>query len=159
MKKQIKLNQKIQCAFFLTVAVFLTACGGKSDVAPNSSIVVSNNSDAVSQSSAATAISAVDLYNAYKKDAAAADARFKGKPLTVTGEIFLATEKSITGVPVAAFKVDNKDGVSCKFPEQQKDAVGKLKEGQTATFNCEVKGAIALSSFYGVELQNCAVVK
>ena len=151
MKEQLKLKQKIKCAVLLAAAIFSVNCISRK----------SKDSTSVSspdkQSSSAITISAADLYDAYKKDAAAADARFAGKTVAVSGEIYLATEKSITGEPVAAFKADNKDGVSCKFPEAQKAAVGKLREGQTATFDCEVKGAIALKSFYGVALQNCEI--
>ncbi|MGI8467919.1 MAG: OB-fold protein [Pyrinomonadaceae bacterium] len=154
MKKQTSKTKLIALAFCLAGAFFLINCSSsKTDL--NASANAANGSGQIS--APATTISAVDLYNAYKKDQSAADARFKGKTVQVSGEIFLATEKSITGVPVAAFKADNKDGVSCKFPESQKDAVGKLKEGQTATFKCQVKGAIALSSFYGVELNECAI--
>lgn len=108
-------------------------------------------------SSPVMTVSAIDLYNEYKKDQTSADKKYKDKIVQVSGEIFLATEKSMTGEPVASFKADGKDGVLSKFPEAQRDSVGKLKAGQMATFTCEVKGAILMKSFYGVELQNCAV--
>lgn len=108
-------------------------------------------------SPSAITISANDLYNDYKKDQNAADQKYKGKSVRVSGEVFVATEKSMTGEPIAAFKVDGKDGVSGKFQQSQKQAVGNLKIGEKKTFKCTVNGALVTGTFYGVILENCVV--
>ncbi len=152
-------KQLINLILVLIVLNFVLSCrlfnfNSSSDTPANG---VNTTNKTVNESAEFESISATDLYNAYKKDQAAADQKFKGKTIVVTGEISLVTEKSLTGEPVAAFKVDGKDGVSGKFIESQKAAVGKLKEGQTATFKCQVKGPLVVSSFAGVLLQNCEV--
>ena len=81
------------------------------------------------------AVNAADLYKAYDNDEQAADARYKGRQLSVTGVVEEIKLEGEQGVVVDLQGGDFMDTVFCFFDDSQKPAVAKLKKGQKVTIN------------------------
>ena len=80
-------------------------------------------------------ISAEDLYKAYESNEAEADKLYQGKMLIVTGTVGDASTPDVIGNPYVGLTDARKSPiVQCLgFAVDQKDAVSKLKTGQTVT--------------------------
>lgn len=81
------------------------------------------------------AITADDLYSAYVTNAVAADERFKGKVLAVSGTV-QGVAKYGKGSAVNLPTSNGKGVIQCYFEEEQNQAVAKLRRGQQATIKC-----------------------
>jgi len=80
-------------------------------------------------------ITAVELYKAYDKDEPAADAKYKGQQLAVTGIIENITLEGESGVNIDLKAGDFLDTIFCFFDDSEKANVAKLKKGQKVTIN------------------------
>ena len=78
-------------------------------------------------------VSAVDLYKAYDKDEPAADEKYKGQQLLVTGIIEDITLEGESGVNIDLKAGDILDTIFCFFEDSEKASVSKLKKGQKVT--------------------------
>jgi hypothetical protein len=101
-------------------------------------------------------VTVLHLLDDYKKDAAAADKKYKGKTITVSGTVEVA-DKDKSGKPMIAFMRPGatapKDGmVVCSFEKSQQASVSAIKKGDTVRLQGRVFGNIVFS----VMLDNCA---
>jgi hypothetical protein len=101
-------------------------------------------------------VTVLQLLDDYKKDAAAADRKYKGKTITVTGTVEVA-DKDKTGKPMIGFMRPGatapKDGmVVCSFEKSQEANLSKVKKGDLVMLKGRVFGNVVFS----VMLENCA---
>ncbi len=127
----------------VTVAGLFVACGGGGD---NSADIASKEAD--------IKISAVKLYKDYKANEVAADEKYKGKILEVTGTI---DEISVTlGTIFVSLLVDEYglETVKGMFSDKYKSKIAELKKGQKIT----IKGVCdGLTLGIAVSLNNCVI--
>lgn len=97
------------------------------------------------------AIDAKSLTKAYDENELAADGKFKGKMVVVTGKISNIAE-TLGNVTVSLEGHNMIVDVVCSFPESEKAAVAKLKKGGQASFMGTVTGSTA--GLY-VEMEKC----
>jgi hypothetical protein len=104
---------------------------------------------------AATTLDAKELFNAYKSDSAAAESKYKGKTVKVSGTIG-ASGTDVAGTVFALFEAgDNAYFVRCVFPESMKSEVSALPKNQTAVLQGTIEGKV-----YGdVKLSGCSIAK
>jgi hypothetical protein len=102
-------------------------------------------------------LTADQLSDAYQDNPVAADQKFKGKPIEITGEIVDFGQLALLGdyVKLSVAKEGAMDVYCFFFPNDQgvKDQVAKLKKGQKVTLlgRCEGKAAGAL----GINVRDC----
>lgn len=77
-------------------------------------------------------ITAKDLSKAYDENELAADEKYKGKKLEVTGSIEDIAE-TMGNITVSLKGHDILKNVMCSFPEEEKGKVAKLKKGEKTT--------------------------
>jgi hypothetical protein len=123
---------------------WVLACGGAKDAtAPASE----------SPKAVEIKVSAVELATAYEDNEVAADAKYKGKRLSVTGKVFdvgeILGQKSVT----LEGKSLSLTTIQCPVPDSNKDALLKLKKGGTVT----VEGTCDGKSLAVVTLKDCLV--
>ena len=104
-------------------------------------------------------VKAGDLLNEYGTNAVAADGKYKGKILRVTGKFASANSTPVVGYSVQLVPEDagdvNTSGVHCFIVEAAKDDVGKLQPGQIVTMQGRCDG----TGLGQVKLSKCTVVK
>lgn len=129
--------------------IVLFCCG------QNSRTPTNNNSDSTSTPVTENAkgeitISAGDLYNDYKADKAAADNKYKGKTLIVTGNY----KKLSVSRSILLTSGNQRDvlGVQCLFRDDQQNRFNSLSDGQTIT----VKG-VCYGRVGNILLQECSI--
>lgn len=84
----------------------------------------------------AVTLTAEELYRAYKKDAAAADALYKGKLLKVSGVADYSGTDLILEAPEVIMTGGGKDvsrGIDCVFDPRYEDEVAKIAKGDAVT--------------------------
>jgi len=120
-------------AFLLIVL----GCGGDSNSAPSGS--TPSNSSATDQSGSspvasekAVAIQAKALTKEYDENELAADGKYKGKLLAVSGKVSNIAE-TLGNVTVQLEGHEIMATVMCSFDEAEKSNVAKLKKGQQST--------------------------
>jgi hypothetical protein len=88
----------------------------------------------------AVTISAEDLYKAYDSNEADADKLYQGKILIVSGTVG-DTDTPAVGNPAVTLSAQKSAAIQCfGFAADQKDAVSKLKTGQTVTVKGKCMG-------------------
>jgi hypothetical protein len=88
----------------------------------------------------AVTISAEDLYKAYDSNEADADKLYQGKILIVSGSVG-DTDTPAVGNPAVTLSAQKSAAIQCfGFAADQKDAVSKLKTGQTVTVKGKCMG-------------------
>ena len=98
------------------------------------------------------------LHQEYQDNAIAADAKYKGKKLQVTGEIE-DIYREISGNPYVTFNVGGKYSfkyVRLTFKKSEESKVASLSKGQTITVRGICKGALLSTT---VSLDDCELVK
>jgi len=101
-------------------------------------------------------ISAKELFTAYEANTVAADQKYKGKKIKITGTI-AAAGTDLFGKTFALFEVGHSvNVVRCTFPDSAKSAVTTLKPKQPATFTGTVDG---MPSAGDVMISNCSIVE
>lgn len=109
--------------------------------------------DKISEETSAFALTADQLYTEYDANQVAADARYKDKVVTVSGEI-QSIGKDVTDN--AYLVIGGKmglDGVQCLFPEGQEAAISGLSKGQSVV----AKGKVAGQPIGNVLMRNCTL--
>jgi hypothetical protein len=88
----------------------------------------------------AVTISAEDLYKAYDSNEADADKLYQGKILIVSGTVG-ETDTPAVGNPTVTLSAQKSAAIQCfGFAADQKDAISKLKTGQTVTVEGKCMG-------------------
>ena len=104
-----------------------------------------------------TQITATDLYAAYKNNAVAADNKYTGKTLIVTGYIFEIT-KNYDGIYFVILDNKGANGFSstfCYFPANRNSSLSSLQKGQFLSIKGKCIGRGADNIF--PKLENCSL--
>lgn len=96
----------------------------------------------------AASVTALELSKEYKDNEVAANAKYKGKVVEVTGKV-----KSVSDTKVELEGFNFAD-VDCNFGSSQQASVSNLKVGSTAT----IRGRCAGEVIFDVELNDCIVM-
>lgn len=109
-----------------------------------------------SNSTNSSSLTVSQLLDDYKKDSSAADKKYKGKTISVTGKVEVS-DKDKKGNWMIAFmrpgSTAPKDGmVICSFDKSQESRVSSVKKGDIVTLQGNVFGNILFS----VIMQNCS---
>lgn len=101
-------------------------------------------------------VSAVQLSKAYDENKVAADAKYEGKKLEISG-VISDIGKDITGTPYVVLKgVEYKlFGVQCMFPRAKEAALINLTKGQSLT----VQGKLSGELIGNVVVRDCEIVQ
>lgn len=97
-------------------------------------------------------VTANNLYSEYEANEVAADRKYKGNTIIVSGEI-QKIAKEILGKPYVILGGEGfLDGVQCVFDRNQEGAVAKLSKGQSINIRGKVSGKLG-----NVLLDNCEI--
>ncbi len=101
-----------------------------------------------------TSVTAADLVKEFKDNEPAADAKYKGKVIEVTGRVKLVSD--LDGVNDISVELDgvNLASVDCHFPSGQRAAVSGLTPGTTVT----VRGRCAGLVVFDIDLNDCLLM-
>ena len=127
--------KKLLLTFFLIGAVLLGGCifaPVKTPTNPNTITVKPTTID----------ITAAQLIKEYKDSAAAAEKKYLGKEMAVTGVVKEYGQESSSKIPYLLLTVTASDttGVYCTFPDGYETILPGLKIGQTATITGICRG-------------------
>ena len=104
-------------------------------------------------------VKAGDLMDEYAKNAVAADGKYKGKMLKVTGKFNTAQKAPLLGYSVMVLPENagdvNLTGVQCFILPEAEEEVGKMQAGQMVSFEGMCDG----QTLGQVKLSKCVVVK
>lgn len=90
-------------------------------------------------------LSATDLFAAYKANEVAADAKYKGQPLKVSG-IVVSINKNVMGDPFIELVGENEfETVTANFDKSELQELSGLHKGQFVTVTCRGAGMILTS--------------
>lgn len=92
------------------------------------------------------------LYDEYKENEIAADQKYKGKKLKLTGQISRIGQ-DIINTPYIIIEVKTFDGIRLDFKSSEKEKLANLSTGQTITVIGKCKGKIILD----VNLEDCVI--
>ena len=101
-----------------------------------------------------------ELIEAYEQDAPAADARFLGKRLMVTGVVALIDVKETLDthyVRLAGAEGDISQSVKCLFDKEHAPALSQLEKGQTSTVQGKFNGSLIAIRMIDCELAQPAL--
>ena len=124
---------------------FMLACGAGSQ--PSSLPSVNTNSQAPRESPAEAVPSPVmTILEAYQKDSATADRKYKDQTLLLSGTV-AATGKTKKGIPFIGFQKEGASSpvgamVVCSVDPAQAAQVAALKKGQEVKFKGQVQGEL-----------------
>lgn len=136
---------------FITITLLFIglACGGAGNQTQSSQTPATNEKP--------LEVKAVDLTKEYDQNELAADGKYKGKLLSVSGKVSEIAETfgSVT-VDLEGHKESgiNLLSVKCSFNDSEKGAISKLKKGQNATLTGRGDGKTA--NLY-VGLKDCKI--
>ncbi len=134
-------------AALLALALSLAGCQANTPPAPTS------------PAAPVAAVKAGALLQEYTDNAVAADAKYKGKPLKVTGKFGTAQTYPLVGYAVQVLPEDagdiNLNGVECIILESAKADVAKFQKGQMVTMQGTCDGQVLGQ----VKMSNCTVAK
>lgn len=121
----------------------------------NVSELKSANNTNSSSSTNNSSVTVGQLLEEYKKDAAAADKKYKNKTITISGTAEFA-DKDKKGNPMVGFMKPGStkpaDGmVVCSFDKSQEAAVLKIKKGDAV----KLQGKVIANIIFSVMLENC----
>ena len=134
----MKLKSIIATALLAGLAV-LAACETEFGIA-----------EEIAEQDAEYRVSAAQLFDEYESDEAAANEKYKGKVIIVTG-VISRIYRAFLYTPY----VELQAGVRCNFSDTEDPSMLKLSEGQTISM--KGRGDRFLSSIIGVELRGCTV--
>lgn len=98
-------------------------------------------------------IDSVTLWNEYKANEVAADAKYKGKILEISGEV-TDIKKDISDTMYVALKGDKYIGsVKCSFPKEWTEQLMKLQKGQILVIKGECEGLMMV-----VNIKKCEII-
>lgn len=137
-KEKFKISISGGLKFILVVVLLViigtTLTGGSSNTKPLSKI---NNSSIKVQQEEAIKVSAEDLYQEYQDNSVAADQKYDGKQVEVTGSIYdFGTD--IMDRPYITFGFLETQAI---FRKSYSSQLAELEKGQEITVQCKVSGA------------------
>jgi hypothetical protein len=139
------MRRLVVCVGVLTLA--LSGCKGGTPTAP------------APAPPPAVSVKAGDLMKEYSDNALAADAKYKGKILKVTGKFGTATKVPLKGYAATLLPEDagdvNLSGVQCFLLESAEADVAKFQPGEMVT----IQGTCDGQSLAQVTMSKCSVVK
>lgn len=97
-------------------------------------------------------LSADQLYNEYKANEVAADARYKGKIVVVSGTIQNIGKDILDSAYIVVGGEGFLDGVQCSFTKGEESSVARLSKGQRVSVKGEVSGKMG-----NVQLNKCSL--
>lgn len=145
MAKKVNLDSVVAQVLMLLVVFACTRSNrtGSSNTAGSGS----------SQSSSTDEMTADALFDEYQKDKEAADRKYKGKVLTITGTVDIV-KVGISGNPYVTMKTSNLIlRVQFLFKKKDESVLSRLRKGDQATIRGRVSGRIG-----NVLLEDCEVV-
>lgn len=128
--------RRISSAVILTFLIFLAACETESGIA-----------ESIADEDPEFRISAVQLFAEYEANEAAANEKYKGKVIVVTGVI----SKIYRGILYTPY-VELAAGIRCNFSDMEDPVLLSLSEGQTISMKGQGDRLL-----FGVELRGCTV--
>jgi predicted phosphodiesterase len=138
---------RVRLVLIFAVGMAVAGCG-KTEPAPK-----------VTNETPALAVKAGDLLAEYGANAVAADAKYKGKVIQVTGKFGSAQKAPLLGYAVQVLPESGSDvnlsGVQCFILESEEKAVATMKEGQMITLKGNCDGQVLGQ----IKVTKCIVVK
>jgi hypothetical protein len=139
------LGTRAHVTSLLVLSAFsILALGSFQDEAPSESAVLNQ--------APVASLSAAELYQAYENNEVAADAKYKGQVILVTGAISNIGKDVLDKIYVALDTGRLVTSVQAFFTKVHTNAVASLSKGQTVTLKCRCDG-----KFGNVLLKNCLV--
>jgi hypothetical protein len=148
----MKMNWNVTLKSLSAVLLVVIVALGCNRTRKTSIRPLNQNSSSASEPAAPGEISAEDLFAEYQQDKDAADRKYKGKVIVVSGTV--DTIKAETGNPYITMKTSSLIlRVQCIFKSADSSAVGGLTKGQTVHVRGKVFGRIG-----NVVLQDCEML-
>lgn len=82
-------------------------------------------------------ITASKLYAEFANNEIAAEAKYKGNRITVTGKV-IDVKKNIAGQPLVTLEADTLSYVSCRFPKNAINELAKIQKDDNVKISCKV---------------------
>jgi len=118
------------CVLFATLSILLVGC-----------FESQHNADQTSQEAPICQIDAKVLYDEYESNQVAADQKYKGKVIVVTGSI-KDIGKDLMDQPYIKIGRSAVLGVDCTFVKKDSSPIANLQKGQTVSVKGRVEGKI-----------------
>jgi hypothetical protein len=145
MTKKVNLDSVLALVLILLVVVACT----RSKRTASSNTAESGST----QSSSSDEMTADALFDEYQKDKEAADRKYKGKLLTITGTVD-SVKVGVSGNPYVTMKTSNLIlRVQFLFKKKDESALSRLRKGDQATIRGRLSGRIG-----NVLLEDCEVL-
>jgi len=96
----------------------------------------------VESQAASYRLSATELYNEYSSNEVAADSKYQGKVVVVSGRVQSIGKDIMDNAYIVLGGGGFLDGVQCMFTEGQESSVARLSKGQQVVIKGEVAGRI-----------------
>ncbi|MHC5038329.1 MAG: OB-fold protein [Planctomycetota bacterium] len=137
----------------LGALVFLAFGSGKSETSIEEEVKKAS-SEKPAEGKPALTVSAAQLFKDYEENEVAADEKYKGKILQVSGEVS-DIGKDIMDKMYVNLKTENMFmHVQCYFSDKHKDKLKTMKKGQQVTIKGKCDGKLM-----GVNLRGCLLVE
>jgi|GEM_PF-4059228 len=104
------------------------------------------------KSSLAEELTAKALYRVFDNNEIAAEARYKGNKIVITG-IVKGVKKNIAGQPVVNLDAGTLKFISCRFPKDSMGQLANIQKGEQERFACTVDYKMVTT----IHLSNCSV--
>jgi type II secretory pathway pseudopilin PulG len=125
-------NQNRNLASLVVLAVFLVLAAGSADTDTDTQKIQSQTSS--------YELSANQLFREYDQNEVAADAKYKGKVVVVTGTIQNIGKDIMDEAYIVIGGAGFLDGVQCTFTKGEQSSVARLSKGQQVRVKGEVAG-------------------
>ena len=149
----MKDSLSIVLIFIIGIALILGCGGGSGNSTTSNPGTPATNTGTAPPAEKAVAIDAKALTKEYDSNELAADGKYKGKSLAVTGKISNIAE-TLGNITVSLEGHEFTKTVMCSFEESEKASVAALKKGDKITLTGTGDGSTG--GLY-VGLQNCKV--
>ena len=141
--------------FWVIVVIVIFVIIGSSGSKNTTNNTGSNQSQNNVQATPAIKVSASELYADYKANQVAADTKYKGKTIEVSGTIN-SIGKDILDTPYVSLNAgDILSTVQCMFDKSDSTQLGTLAKDTRITLTGKVRGEVIMN----VLLDNCSIVK
>ena len=137
-------------AFFIIIA----AIGGSGDTKSGDVVAGEKKQTVETPAESSIKISAIQLQREYEANQVAADQKYKGKILEISGTV-KDIGKDILDTPYVSFKTDGLlFTVQCMFSKSDTDGLVSLKQGQSIVLQGKGDGSLV-----NVIVRNCQIVQ
>lgn len=150
-KMNLSLSKGLKIVLVLILLVIVGTTMSDSDTAT----VASSKEEASVPAQEAIKVTATKLADEYKANEVAADAKYKGNLVEVSGTIG-TIGKDITDTPYVTLTIGQYDilSVQCMFGRNDQTALASLSKGQSITLKGEVSGKLG-----NVLVRGCSIVE